>query len=230
MEMTYGILGLTIDLTERALMGMTADTLNGIIGAIHGKSEVQVNFGDQLHRITVGAAQAAECLRDLTQVLTSAENLTWDFCGTLRDIGEGAMIRIDLSAAEESGRAGLLPRGDYEATVMGLTEKEGPKGPYLEWSLKLVEANGQPEVRLRTSLTPKSLWVIKRTLSALGLPHTGVVSFSEEDVVGLPCMVSIAHEDYQGTKQARAQFIKETRREQLTRGPDAPDDGADIPF
>ncbi len=112
------------------------------------------------------------------------------------------MIRVDLTGVEETAFS-IVPPGNYEAVVAQVDEKEGPKGPYLEWQLKLVETLGMNSVWFRTSFSPQSLWNLKRSLRVLGMPHDGVVQFSPNDVVGRRCVAVIENEQYQGRTQAR---------------------------
>jgi len=124
------------------------------------------------------------------------------------------------TADVESG--GLIPEGNYPFIINSVLAKqaEDKEYPYLEWELEISEGEFAGRKRLfRTSLSPKSLWVLVPALQAVGAidpdgdqtvdleidDETGTLL--EPNLVGLSGIMVIRHEMYRGRPVARVDEI-----------------------
>lgn len=86
------------------------------------------------------------------------------------------MPRLDDSAASRVAEAetssGVMDEGIYEMILIEVEAKEGPNGPYWNWTFAVPEdAERYPKWRqwLVTSLSEKSAWRLKETFAAFGV-------------------------------------------------------------
>lgn len=85
------------------------------------------------------------------------------------------MPRLDETAAQRVNEAettsGVMDEGIYVMTLLEVEAKEGPNGPYWNWTFVVPEdAEKYPKWRqwLVTSLSEKSAWRLKETFAAFG--------------------------------------------------------------
>lgn len=100
---------------------------------------------------------------------------------------------------------GLLPEASYHVKVVKVEEKEGPKGPYLNWELEVVSGEHKgSKVWNITSLTDKSLWILKQWLEALeaDVPEEAE-EVAAEDYEGLELRITVKHDEYEGKKRPK---------------------------
>ena len=62
----------------------------------------------------------------------------------------------------------LKPQGVYECVVAHVEKRDGPKGPYFNWQYEIAKGpQSGGKLFDVTSLTPNSLWKLKKVLSAI---------------------------------------------------------------
>ena len=99
----------------------------------------------------------------------------------------------------------LLPEDDYAVKVSEVTKEEGSKGDYLKWVFEVTEGKlAGNKVYFNTSLTEQSLWNLKNLLVTLGVEvPNDELDIDLDELVDLEMMAAIAHENYEGKRQAR---------------------------
>jgi flagellar biosynthesis GTPase FlhF len=99
----------------------------------------------------------------------------------------------------------LLPEDDYHVKVSEVTKEEGSKGDYLKWVFEVTEGKFEGnKVYFNTSLTEQSLWNLKNLLTTLGVEvPNDELDIDLDELVDLEMMAAIAHENYEGKRQAR---------------------------
>lgn len=105
-----------------------------------------------------------------------------------------------------------IPPGVYDATVSEVTLETSKAGnPYLKWKFS-VEPNedigfdGVTPAYYNTSLLDQSLWVLKRTLKALGFKDNELGEINVDDLLldlpGLECTLEIETSFYEGEERS----------------------------
>lgn len=120
---------------------------------------------------------------------------------------EGA-VHIDFTGVSTEMEA--VPPNYYHATVfeasVGPSKSSGQPTLFLQFSISEGEYAGR---RLfdNPSLQPQSLWRVKRTLIALGYDAVadleGAIELVPADLIGLPCVLAVEADVYQGQPRAR---------------------------
>lgn len=114
----------------------------------------------------------------------------------------GKTFKVDFTDVETRE---VVPEGDYGVEVVSVEEREGQKGPYLNWELKVVTG---PFVGKKlwyvTSLAQQSLWVLRATLEALGLKTpSSKYEFNLDFVIGRTMGVKVEHRIFEGKTRAK---------------------------
>jgi Protein of unknown function (DUF669) len=116
-----------------------------------------------------------------------------------------SMIRVDFTDVKDN-QFEPLPEGTYSAEVLEVEQKMGKSSnkPYLNWQFKIDggEHDGRRAFYM-TSLSEKALWKLKQVLKNLGLDVDGQLDLDPADLVGLPCVIKIEHEEYEGEMRDR---------------------------
>lgn len=114
---------------------------------------------------------------------------------------------IKVNLAGVSTEMEVLPKGRYLCNVYNIEAKTASTGtPMLTWIFKVSPEHPDPQYTGRqiyhnTTLTEKSMWVLKRTLIALGDDPTDLdqeIEFEPDDYLGRACVIEITHRQYQG--------------------------------
>jgi len=82
----------------------------------------------------------------------------------------GDSVKVDFSKVKDGGRT-RLPEGNYRLKVLSVKQDEAQSGnPMLVWTFAIVggKHDGKKIVD-RTMLLPKSLWVLRNLMEAMGL-------------------------------------------------------------
>ena len=113
-------------------------------------------------------------------------------------------IAVDFTDVESRE---LLPEGEYAVEVVEIEQREGTKGPYLNWELKVVV--GQFKGRKLwnvTSLAQQSLWVLRAHLAALGVATPqGKFVLNPDALKGLKMGVKVGHKVFDGKTRAKVE-------------------------
>lgn len=93
--------------------------------------------------------------------------------GRKKQKGGAGTVIADFGHEDAKGGGGRNPRipaGDYVAKIVSAKQKESESGnQMIVWKFKIVEGKYKgKEMTGRTVLTPKSLWVLRNLLEALG--------------------------------------------------------------
>jgi hypothetical protein len=115
-------------------------------------------------------------------------------------------IGVDFTDVESRE---LLPEGEYAVEVVDIEEKEGDKGPYLNWEFRVVigQFKGR-KIWNVTSLAAQSLWVLKNTLIALGVdPGTGKFTLNPMALKGLKMGVKLVHREFDKKTRAKVSDV-----------------------
>jgi len=99
----------------------------------------------------------------------------------------------------------LLPEGEYAVEVVNIEQKEGDKGPYLNWELKVIigQFKGR-KIWNVTSLAAQSLWVLKNTLTALGVATPqGKFTLQPDALKTLRMGVKLVHKTFDNKTRAK---------------------------
>ena len=112
----------------------------------------------------------------------------------------GRQVKVNMQGVESSQ---LVKEGDYLVTVEEIVSKvsESSGKPMLVWTF-VTESGGK--LWHNTSLQPQALFNLKNVLIALGqaVPNS-TMSLDLDELEGLTCGVTVAHEMYEGKKKAR---------------------------
>jgi len=127
-------------------------------------------------------------------------------------------INVDLTNVETGNNDGdfeTLPEGNYKVivdTIEHMTEKN-----YLKWTLN-VNGGGYDgrKLWLNTSLKPQALWKLKEVLGRIApeMDLDGQLNLDTDELIGLPAIAEVEHEEYQGDTKERVEELH------------APEDGA----
>lgn len=98
-----------------------------------------------------------------------------------------------------------LPEGEYGVEVVNIEQKQGAKGPYLNWEFRVCMGHFEgKKIWNITSLSPKSLWVLRKQLDALGLKTTtGKFNIDLNSLTGLRCGVKVELREYDGKSKPK---------------------------
>lgn len=104
------------------------------------------------------------------------------------------MPKLDETAAttvaEAEEAASVMEEGIYEMILVSVEAKEGPKGPYWNWTFRVPEdapKYAKWQQWLITSLTPESAWRLKETFKAFdATPDTDT-----DDLIGKTVRVQV---------------------------------------
>lgn len=129
-----------------------------------------------------------------------------------------AKINVDFSQIPDNN----MPEGGYEAEITGVEMRTGkenngqPGNPYLNWEFTITDGDytGR-KVWMVTGLTEKSLWKLKETFEALGIEGDALDieidddtnAMTEPEVIGIPVLVEVVQESYQGRTTSKASKI-----------------------
>jgi len=112
---------------------------------------------------------------------------------------KGRVIGINMEGIEAHT---VAPEGDHTVTVkeVELKVSEASK-QYLAWQF---EVAGGGKLWHNTSLQPQALFNLKNVLVSLGVPVPNkLMNLDLDELIGLKCGVTVAHEMYEGKKKAR---------------------------
>ena len=115
-------------------------------------------------------------------------------------------INVDFTSVESRE---LLPEGEYAVEVVDIEQKEGNKGPYLNWELKVVlgQFKGR-KIWNVTSLAAQSLWVLRNTLTALGVATPqGKFVLNPDVLKGLKMGIKLTHKVFDGKTRAKVEDV-----------------------
>jgi len=109
-------------------------------------------------------------------------------------------IRIDFSNVKAFEP---LPSGVYDVVVVEVEERDGPKAPYLNWTLEVQGGEyANRKVWTITSLSEDAAWKMAEALIAFGVDEEAIKSlnfeFEPEDYIGVECRAAVFQEDYNG--------------------------------
>lgn len=96
-----------------------------------------------------------------------------------------------------------VPDGVYDCTVFEAEMKQGPKGPYIQWTLQCTEEPfSARRFWVNTSLSTTAAWRLEKMLDNIGCEYTkdddGNLEFDTDDVIGTPCRAVVKVGEYQG--------------------------------
>lgn len=118
---------------------------------------------------------------------------------------KGNVVTIDFTGVE--GKRQVPDEGEYLAKVTeAVQEKGGDKGPYISWTLEIVDDKEFEGSTLynNTSQSQKAKWNLKAWLEALGVEvPDDEMDVDLDDMADRELMVTVAHETFEGTKRAR---------------------------
>lgn len=106
------------------------------------------------------------------------------------------VIEVDFTGVESG--AGFLEPGVYRAQVEKVESREGANYPGLSWTWSSIEPEtfGQRS-NLFTSLSPKSLWVLKGILEAFGaeIPQSAM-RLNTDKLIGKKALIKVINEPW----------------------------------
>lgn len=101
------------------------------------------------------------------------------------------VVTVDFSNVEAG-----LEVGEYQATVAEITQEEGPNGDYFKWKFQIKDGG---IAYYNTSLTPQSLWNLRKLLEALGVDvPASSFDIDFDDLKGRELTIKIDEEEYDG--------------------------------
>lgn len=136
----------------------------------------------------------------------------------------------------------LAVAGYHEAKLIDFERSDSKSGnPQYTWVFRITRGPSKDiELRYWTSLLPQARWKVAETLMALGIKATGsVVRFRKSDLIGRPCIIEVAHEQYEGRTVHKVKKVyppsERQMEDQLPGGgappaPPAETEDDDIPF
>lgn len=98
-----------------------------------------------------------------------------------------------------------VTEGEYAVKIAEVTQEDGSAAPYLKWKMEIDGGKFDgASLYYNTSLAPQALWNLRSLLEALeqDIPDEDT-DIDPEDFVGLPLMVNVEHDTYEGKKQAK---------------------------
>jgi len=115
-------------------------------------------------------------------------------------------VALDFTGVESRE---VLPVGEYAVEVVNIDQREGNKGPYLNWELKVVTGPFMGKKLWNiTSLSPKSLWVLRANLEALGMKvASGRMNLNPDSLKGLKMGVRVEHKTFDGKTKAKVSDV-----------------------
>lgn len=114
----------------------------------------------------------------------------------------GKTRRVDFSQVETFK---ALPDGKYLVKIDDVEIKEGDKGEYFNWVLKVTKGkNKGKKLWVITSLVPESLWNLKNFLDALGADYPeSAFDVDPTDYVDMELGVTVEVEEFEGKDKNR---------------------------
>jgi len=124
-----------------------------------------------------------------------------------------------------------IPKGTYHASIFEVTMKETKKGDQMAvFQFKIVEEKqNNRRAFLNHVILPNTLWSLKNTLLAAGIPEeelAGQVNLDPDDLCGRLVRIVIGHEVYEGETRDR---VKKVMAPKPGFKPVGDDDSADAP-
>ena len=115
-------------------------------------------------------------------------------------------IALDFTNVESRE---LLPEGEYAVEVKEIEQREGNKGPYLNWELQVCAGQFKGrKIWNVTSLAVQSLWVLRATLEALGVQVPGGKFILQPDAYkGLKMGVRLVHRVHDSKTRAKVESV-----------------------
>lgn len=112
------------------------------------------------------------------------------------------MLGVDFTGVETRD---ALPAGEYGVEVVAIEQKQGGKGPYLNWQFRVCMGPHEgKKIWNVTSLSPKSLWVLRKQLEALGLKTvSGRFNIDLNALTGLRCGIKTEQREFDGKIKAK---------------------------
>lgn len=100
---------------------------------------------------------------------------------------------------------GLIPPGEYEATVESVTEEISKSSgkPTLKWVFTVDVDGSDRKIFYNTSLQPQALFKLRELLEAMGLEVSGKMELDLAEYRGLSLGVKIDSEEYEGKLRDR---------------------------
>lgn len=112
------------------------------------------------------------------------------------------MLGIDFTGVETRE---ALPAGEYGVEVVNIEQRQGAKGPYLNWEFRVCmgQFTGKKIWNI-TSLSSKSLWVLRKQLDVLGIKTIpGKFNIDLNTLTGLKCGVKIELKEFDGKSRPK---------------------------
>jgi hypothetical protein len=122
----------------------------------------------------------------------------------------GGVVYDDVFEEDFSSDLLLIPEGQHPARLTEVERTTSKSGnPMYVWDFIVTDGPAQGMTcRMWTSLAPAARWRVMQTLQGLGLDAEGqVVRFSRSQIVGLPCLITIQHRDFDGAPAASIQRV-----------------------
>jgi hypothetical protein len=111
-----------------------------------------------------------------------------------------AVLDVDFSETDDMAP---VPAGVYKVQVSDVKDEVSKNdNPMLVWEVQIIDGDFKGrKLWTRTVLTPKSLWFLKRVLSALGVDKAelkGKFEFDPSSVVGKKCGIVVVISEWEG--------------------------------
>jgi len=121
----------------------------------------------------------------------------------VNEISASGVRSLEINMEGVSTEFEPLPVGTYLASVYEVEHQAASKksgNPQLRWTFEIQHEDYKGRrVWTYTSLVHDALWKLAKTLNALGVEiPDGSLQLDLDSLVGLPCMVSVTQDTYQG--------------------------------
>lgn len=116
------------------------------------------------------------------------------------------MAKVQVKFNADDDKFSALPSADYDAIVFGAEQKDGQEFPYIAWTLKVDETEGDfagRQLFTITSLSPKAVWRLIKMYEAIDAPFTkdeatGACDIDTDDAIGKKCVIRVIQKEYNG--------------------------------